>query len=121
MEYLSKGPLGKAKFAKAWESARQGSIGHPLDGDPPPGVDYDLWLGPAPKRPFNPRRFHGSWRWFFDYGTGDLGNDGVHRLDMARWGLETAAAAQNEKVPSVPEAVEGCHWPNSLCLIRRRT
>ena len=44
-----------------------------------------MWLGPAPKRPFNRDRFHGSWRWFFDYGTGDLGNDGVHRIDYCRW------------------------------------
>ena len=46
---------------------QQGSIGRPPDGQPPEGVDYDTWLGPAPKRPFNPVRFHGNWRWFFDY------------------------------------------------------
>jgi predicted dehydrogenase len=44
-----------------------------------------MWQGPAPLRPFNRNRFHGSWRWFFDYGTGDLGNDGVHRMDFCRW------------------------------------
>ena len=78
MEYLRGGNIGRPLFAKARESALQGSIGHPPDSDPPAGVDYDLWLGPAPKRAFNPNRFHGNWRWFFDYGTGDLGNDGVH-------------------------------------------
>ena len=72
MEYLKTGAIGKVRFAKAWESAKQGSIGNPPDGTPPPGVDYDFWLGPAPQRPFNPVRFHGNWRWFFDYGTGDL-------------------------------------------------
>jgi predicted dehydrogenase len=105
MEYLKTGALGKVRFAKAWESAKQGSIGKPPDSEPPTGIDYDLWLGPAPLRPFNPRRFHGSWRWFFDYGTGDLGNDGVHRLDFCRWALATALAAQSEKLPDMPRAV----------------
>jgi len=124
MEYIAQGTLGRVRFAKAWESSKQGSIGHTPDGDPPPGVDYDMWLGPAPKRPFNPRRFHGSWRWFFDYGTGDLGNDGVHRLDIARWGLETALAVEGKTLPSVPERVSshgGKHyfdddqqWPDTL-------
>ncbi|MDP7019096.1 MAG: Gfo/Idh/MocA family oxidoreductase, partial [Pirellulaceae bacterium] len=89
MSYIREGHLGRALFAKAWESSKQGSIGYPKDSQPPAGVDYDRWLGPAPKRAFNSRRFHGSWRWFFDYGTGDLGNDGVHRLDVARWALQT--------------------------------
>ncbi len=53
----------------------------------PRGVDYDLWLGPAADRPFNPNRFHYNWHWFWDYGTGELGNWGVHLLDVARWGL----------------------------------
>jgi predicted dehydrogenase len=54
-------------------------------------VDYDLWLGPAPKHAFNPNRFHYNWHWFWDYGTGDLGNDGVHHVDVARWGLGVGA------------------------------
>ena len=94
MQYVRSGRLGRVLVAKAWESAKQGPIGHPSDSQPPPGVDYDMWLGPAPQRPFNVRRFHGSWRWFFDYGTGDLGNDGVHRIDVARWALATAVEAE---------------------------
>ncbi len=126
VEYLAEGHLGRVRFAKAWESARQGSIGHPPDGTPPPEVDYDLWLGPAPKRPFNVRRFHGSWRWFFDYGTGDLGNDGVHRLDNARSALEAAVAAQGEKPLGLPRAVSALggkyyfdddqEWPDTLMV-----
>ena len=127
MDYIRKGNLGRVKFAKAWESARQGSIGHPPDSTPPPDVDYDLWLGPAPKRPFNVRRFHGSWRWFFDYGTGDLGNDGVHRLDIARWGLETGVAAGGGKLPVLPQKVSALggkyyfdddqEWPDTLMAV----
>ena len=102
IEYIKTGALGKVLVAKAWESSRQGSIGFPSDSQPSDGVDYDTWLGPAPKRPFNPRRFHGSWRWFFDYGTGDLGNDGVHRLDYARWALNAALEAQGEPPTYLP-------------------
>lgn len=126
MKYIAAGKIGKVRFAKAWESSRQGNIGHPPDSDPPPGVDYELWLGPAPKRPFNVRRFHGSWRWFFDYGTGDLGNDGVHLLDFARWGLKTAVAAEGKEISNIPRAVSaygGKHyfddaqeWPDTLMV-----
>ncbi len=51
----------------------------------PPGVHYDLWLGPAPKREFTRNRFHYNWHWFWDYGNGDIGNQGVHQMDLARW------------------------------------
>ena len=105
MEYIASGTVGKVRFAKAWESSKQGNIGYPKDTDAPKHVDYDTWLGPAPKRAFNPRRFHGSWRWFFDYGTGDLGNDGVHRLDIARWALETAVKAEGKTLPSIPRGI----------------
>jgi predicted dehydrogenase len=53
----------------------------------PAGVDYDLWLGPAPKREFTKNHFHYNWHWFWDYGNGDLGNQGIHEVDIARWGL----------------------------------
>ncbi len=124
MDYLKTGALGKVRFAKAWESAKQGSIGHAADRAAPAGIDYNTWLGSAPLRPFNPMRFHGNWRWFFDYGTGDLGNDGVHRLDMARWALTAAAAAKGEKVPEMPRAISSLggkyyfdddqEWPDTL-------
>jgi predicted dehydrogenase len=126
MQYLAEGRIGKVRFAKAWESSRQGAVSHVPDGEPPAGVDYDRWLGPAPQRPFNPRRFHGSWRWFFDYGTGDLGNDGVHRLDVASWALNTAIAAQNEAPLGLPRAVsahggkyyfdDAQEWPDTLMV-----
>ncbi len=111
-EFVRSGALGRCLVAKAWESSRQGSIGFPPDGDPPPGVDYDMWLGPAPKRPFNPNRFHGRWRWFFDYGTGDLGNDGVHRLDMAMALLEAACERQGDGPLGYPKTISasGGKW-----------
>ncbi len=124
IEFVRSGALGRVLVAKAWESARQGSIGSPPDTDPPPGVDYDFWLGPAPKRRFNPRRFHGSWRWFLDYGTGDLGNDGVHRIDYARWALEAAVAAEGASLAALPRFISALggkwyfddiqEWPDTL-------
>ncbi|MBI4585342.1 MAG: Gfo/Idh/MocA family oxidoreductase [Planctomycetes bacterium] len=126
MEYLRTGALGKVTFARAWESTKQGPIGYPKDCDPPPGVNYDLWLGPAPLRPFNPARFHGSWRWFFDYGTGDLGNDGVHRIDFARRALAAAFEGQGMRLPDWPQAVSASggkyvfddaqEWPDTLLV-----
>ncbi|MHC4943964.1 MAG: Gfo/Idh/MocA family protein [Planctomycetota bacterium] len=64
-----------------------GRKGPPYDHDYMKGVHYDLWLGPAPERPFNHNRFHYNWHWFWDYGCGDIGNQGPHQFDIARWGL----------------------------------
>lgn len=112
LEYIGTGALGRCLVAKAWESARQGSIGRPPDGQPPKEVDYDMWLGSAPLRPFNPNRFHGRWRWFYDYGTGDLGNDGVHRLDMAFAALNAACVAQKDQALGLPATIyaSGNKW-----------
>jgi predicted dehydrogenase len=74
-------------MAKGLCFKRRKSIGRKPDGPVPPGVDYDLWLGPAPMRPFNPNRFHYNWHWFWDTGNGDIGNQGPHQMDLARWGL----------------------------------
>jgi predicted dehydrogenase len=85
--YLRSGKLGQIYMAKGLCYKPRPSIGHKADAPIPEGVDYDLWLGPAPKRAFNPNRFHYNWHWFWDYGNGDLGNQGIHQMDLARWGL----------------------------------
>ena len=87
VEYMRSGELGKIRMAKAINSQLRGPIGRVADSETPAGVNYDMWLGPAPKRPFNRNRYHYKWHWFWDYGTGDMGNDGVHQIDIARWGL----------------------------------
>ena len=86
-EVLASGILGEIKMAKAWNCQRQEDLIAVPDSAPPSGVDYDMWLGPAPRRTFNTNRFHRSWRVFRDYGNGDIGDDGAHDIDLARWGL----------------------------------
>jgi predicted dehydrogenase len=83
-EYVASGKLGKVPFARAWIAGSRKPIGKKADEAPPKGVDYSLWLGPAAERPFNPNRFHYNWHWFWDLGTGEIGNNGIHGLDMAR-------------------------------------
>jgi len=87
IELLRDGAIGDIIVAKAWNSQLRGNIGHSQPGDPPADFDYDLWVGPAPMVPFQPNRQHYNWHWWYDFGTGDMGNDGVHDIDIARWGL----------------------------------
>jgi len=87
IEFVKSGELGKCRMAKAINCQRRDKIGHKPDIATPDYVHYDLWLGPAPKRSFNENRYHYKWHWWWDYGTGDTGNDGIHQIDIARWGL----------------------------------
>jgi predicted dehydrogenase len=87
VQFLRSGKIGKIQVARGLCYKFRSSIGKKPDGPVPDGVDYDVWLGPAPVRPFNPNRFHYNWHWFWDYGNGDIGNQGVHEMDRARWGL----------------------------------
>lgn len=85
VDYVRSGKLGEVHLVRVLNMKERPSIGHKEDAPTPPGVDYDMWLGPAPERPFNPNRFHYNWHWFWDYSGGDIVNDGVHQLDLARW------------------------------------
>ncbi len=87
MQLLSDGAIGKVLMAKAWNVQRRGEIGRSQPTAPPAGFDYDTWVGPAPMVPFQSNCHHYTWHWWHNFGTGDMGNDGVHELDIARWGL----------------------------------
>jgi len=83
-QYIADGKLGKIHLVRVFNMKNRGRVEKQPDGKPPEGVDYDRWLGPAPARPFNPNRFHYKWHWFWDFSGGDIINDGVHQIDLAR-------------------------------------
>ena len=87
MRLLHEGVIGKVYLAKGLCFKRRLSIGHKEDEPIPAGLDWDKFLGPAPMRPYNELRFRYNWHWFWDTGNGDIGNQGVHEMDIARWGL----------------------------------
>jgi predicted dehydrogenase len=84
---LRNGIIGKVHMVKAINHQHREPVGRKPVEDPPPGVNYDLWLGPAPKVPFTRNRWHYNWHWFWDYGGGDTSNDGVHQIDVAVWAM----------------------------------
>ncbi len=84
-EFIASGGIGKVGFGRAWFTTHRQVVDIIPDGSPPPTLDYDLWLGPAPRRPYNANRLHYNWHFFRDYGTGDAGNWGAHWLDIVRW------------------------------------
>jgi predicted dehydrogenase len=93
-EHLHSGKMGEVYMAKGLCYKWRDTIGRSPNEPVPAGVDYDLWLGPAPKRPFSKNRFHYNWHWNWDYGNGDMGNQGVHEMDIARWGLNVTLPAK---------------------------
>jgi predicted dehydrogenase len=90
--YVQSGKLGHVYLCRTWITNNDKTdYGNPPDQPPPPGVNYDLWLGPAPERPFNPYRFHWNFRWWWDYGNGLCNDWGVHLNDIILWGMKVQA------------------------------
>ncbi|MGI8605520.1 MAG: Gfo/Idh/MocA family protein [Verrucomicrobiales bacterium] len=87
VELLHNGAIGDVLVAKVWNSQLRSNIGHAKPSEPPRHLDFDLWCGPAPLVPYQSNLLPSVWRWRFAFGTGDMGNDGVHDLDVGRWGL----------------------------------
>jgi predicted dehydrogenase len=87
-EIVQSGVLGRVTKARVWMAVHYKSLGNPPDSAPPEGADYDFWLGPAPKRPFNKNRFTYNWRYFWDYAGGQLGDFCCHLVDPVHWGMQ---------------------------------
>jgi predicted dehydrogenase len=92
VDYVKSGALGKIRLVKSWAYQDwMGNIAKVPDSEAPPSVDYDMWLGPAPKRPFNKNRFHFNFRWYYDYSGGLMTDWGAHMIDIANWGMGVKA------------------------------
>ena len=120
MERLHSGVIGEVLVAKAWNSQRRSSIGKSKPIDPPAHLDFDLWLGPAPKVPYRPNMLHSIWRWWYDYGCGDIGNDGVHDLDIARWGLGTFGERHPNRIMAMGGKYffdDDMQWPDTQTVL----
>ena len=101
IKYLKSGKLGRIRTCKAWSYVDwKGAVPKIPDSPVPEGVNYDMWLGPAPKRPFNKNRFHFTWRWYWEYGNGVMTDWGVHLIDYILYGM-------NRSVPESVMAVGG--------------
>ncbi|MBP7950335.1 MAG: Gfo/Idh/MocA family oxidoreductase [Verrucomicrobiales bacterium] len=94
VQWVAQGNLGKITLARGLCYKRRPSIGK-VEGDQPipPGIDYDLWCGPAEKLPLRRKKLHYDWHWVWNTGNGDLGNQGIHQMDICRWFLGEAALA----------------------------
>lgn len=101
INYLKSGKLGRIRTCKAWSYVDwKGAVPKVPDSPVPAGVDYDMWLGPAPKRPFNMNRFHFTWRWYWEYGNGLMTDWGVHLIDYILYGM-------NKTIPASVMAIGG--------------
>lgn len=118
IQMVHEGVIGEVLSVRVWNSQQRRNIGKMKPSEPPAGLDYDTWLGPAPFVPYQANRAHGVWRWWHAFGAGDMGNDGVHDIDVALWGLQV------DTHPSTITALGGKYffdddqeWPDTQTVV----
>ena len=121
---IASGKYGKLLVSKAWASKNgQGrwSIGFKETKEPPENLDFNIWLGPAPLQPYHENIVHYNWHWFWDFGNGEIGNQGVHQMDIARWAIPGGTLPKSvismggrwvNSTPGHPEFTDQAQTPN---------
>jgi predicted dehydrogenase len=121
---IASGKYGKLLVSKSWASKNgQGrwSIGFKPTREPPENLDFNIWLGPAPQQPYHENIVHYNWHWFWDFGNGEIGNQGVHQMDIARWAIPGGVLPKSvismggrwvESTPGHPEFTDQAQTPN---------
>jgi predicted dehydrogenase len=94
---VKSGKYGKLLISYGYASKERGSIGFKQPKDPPKELDFNIWLGPAPVQPYHENLVHYNWHWFWDFGNGEIGNQGVHQMDIARWAITAATGLVGPK------------------------
>jgi predicted dehydrogenase len=87
VDRMRSGRIGRVLYARSWYFSNRPTIGRGKEVPPPAWLDYDLWQGPAPERPYRDNLIHYNWHFFWHWGNGELGNNGVHTIDFCRWAL----------------------------------
>ena len=115
-QYIAEGNLGTVAFCRGTFCTHRGEVAIVPNGEPPAHLDYDMWCGPAPMRPYNEELLHYNWHFLYDYGTGDMGNWGAHWLDAMRFmvGLDLPISASGYGHDIVPDAKE---WPDTQTVM----
>jgi predicted dehydrogenase len=136
IEKLQAGAIGPLRYARCWYDNARGSIGKGKAAEVPAHLNYELWQGPAPRRPYRDNLVHYNWHWRWHYGGGELANNGVHALDIARWALGVDSPQvtsytggryhfdDDQETPDTADATYdfgkvGMSWYGSSCLRRR--